>query len=115
MVPPVWAYPMTEGITVVAFDPTRWTMHPPRVAEGVLGYTHVHEGDLWIVMLIADPSGEGHVGRYLDELVKGTQPVVVVESMNPILTGMLERRGFTHRTTMMPPPINDVVDVMVYG
>ena len=113
---------MTEGITVVALDPTRWTMHPPRVAEGVLGYTHMIGNDLWIMLLIGDPHGQGHVGAYLDACCLGVKAfkdspgrVIVVESLNEILQGMLERRGFKPRRTQMPPPINDVVDVMVYG
>ena len=27
---------MTEGITPIALDPTRWGMHPPPLAEGVV-------------------------------------------------------------------------------
>ena len=113
---------MTEGITVVALDPTRWSMKPPPLAEGVLGYTHMIGDDLWIMLLIADPPGEGHVGAYLDSCCLGVKAfeaspgrVIVVESLNTVLQGMLERRGFKPLRTVMPPPINDVVDVMVYG
>lgn len=64
-----------------------------RVAPGVLGYTVDHEGELWIPTIYAEHERNGDVGRYLDTLPTDRR-VVVPNVVNPILRGMLQRRGF---------------------
>ena len=113
---------MTEGITPLALDPTRWGMHPPPLAEGVIGYQSLIGDDLWIGFITGNPPGEGHVGLYLDSLchaakcfrTAGPCRIIVLETMNVVLEGMLERRGF-RRVEMTLPNREELVSVHVYG
>lgn len=112
---------MTEGITPIALDPTRWGMHPPPLAEGVVGFTSMVGNDLWIGFIAGDPPGEGHVGAYLDSCCLGVKAfeaspgrVIVLETMNMVLEGMLKRRGFK-QTEMNLPHRDERVSVHIYG
>lgn len=64
------------------------------LAPGVLGYTVLHEGALYIPFLQAEQEGSGAVGQYLDRLPTG-QRLVVPNVLSARLAGMLARRGFT--------------------
>ena len=92
------------GVHPIAFDPLRWSMAPPCIAEGLVGYTYECLGVLWIVMIIAEPPGEGHCGRYLDSC---TQAKVIVVEPNRQLSSMLERRGF--KIAQVETPVGEIV------
>ena len=92
------------GIHPVAFDPPRWATPPPLITDGVLGYTAECLGAFWVTLIVAEPPGEGHGGRYLDSL---TQDEIIVVEPNPHLSGMLERRGF--KGTYVETPLGEIV------
>lgn len=51
-----------------------------------------------VLAIDAVPRGLGHGGRFIRELMNAYQTVRVLHINNPILVGMLERRGFTSFT-----------------
>lgn len=68
-------------------------MQLDELAPGVMGYTVDKADALYVPMIIATKPGNGDVGRYLDTLPTDRK-VIVPNVMNPILMGMLDRRGF---------------------
>lgn len=64
------------------------------LGAGVLGVTRDHGDVLVIVWLEATVPGRGDMGRYLDRLPR-TRNIMVLDVINPVLSGMLHRRGFS--------------------
>lgn len=113
---------MTEGISLLAFDATRWSVtDPPWLAEGVRGYTALLRDELWVMMVLSDPEGQGHMGAYLDALVvaaKAFEPPtrIIVAEPNVLMVEMCARRGFRPDLFELPPeaPFEEIVRVMLY-
>ena len=64
-----------------------------RLASGVKGYAILKGGAYYIPVIEAEHEGSGDVGRFLDAL----DPAVTFKIpcvINPMLAGMLARRGF---------------------
>lgn len=65
------------------------------LAPGVKGIVFEEAGILYIGVLAATTPFNGDVGRYLDSIPK-SKTVRVMDVMEPILEGMLERRGYDY-------------------
>ncbi len=65
----------------------------PILGLGVRGYIVEEHDAIYIPLIIADKPGNGDVGRYLDSLSR-SRTIRIPNVLNPILEGMLERRGF---------------------
>jgi len=88
------------GVRAATLDPQTWSMYPPPIAPNILGYAFEVDGETWIPLIIANPPGAGHVGRFLDSLLaKPDRTFVFIEVSSTRLAEMLERRGwhFGHR------------------
>lgn len=66
---------------------------------GVRGYAVEAKGKIYIPLIIAEPAGEGNVGRFLDSL---SYRCVIPNVTSKRLEGMLERRGWAVHTESDP-------------
>jgi hypothetical protein len=79
----------------------RWTGNY-LLAPGVSGFAIEKNGEIHIPIVNSEHERQGHVGRFLDSLSPRCRIVAVV---SPVLTGMLERRGWTLEDEVWVPPI----------
>jgi hypothetical protein len=85
-----------------------------RLAPGVIGYAIEYAHELWIPVIHAEKEHEGDVARYLDTLPLNRR-VVIPNVINPVLAGMLERRGFTLRDVAMHDSAEDRAEAQLFG
>lgn len=74
-----------------------------RLAHGISGHL-IDEGErgVCIPTIHSEQAGKGHAGRFIDELKERYSTVRFPNIMNPILEGMLTRRGFKKKREYVP-------------
>jgi hypothetical protein len=77
------------------------------------GYAIEHDGAIYIPVVYMTNPGRGAGGRFLDALPRD-RTIKFPCVMNPVLVGMLERRGFV-RAVEWSPEHREYVEVHVRG
>lgn len=74
-----------------------------RLAPGIRGhfFQTEHKG-VYIPTLLSDKEGKGNVGIYIDHLKEKHSQIRFPNVSNPILSGMLQRRGFIQKREYVP-------------
>lgn len=89
---------------------TRDTLAADMQAHGIRGYVAETDGEFYIPVVIARWPGHGDCGRWLDSLPTSVT-IKVPGVLNPVLAGMLERRGFAVCSEWAPEPFGEWVEV----